>query len=138
MQSKSLHTWLCWIQGVYFALTGLWPLISIETFQMVTGPKTDHLVTGDELDHWLVNTVGALVAANAVVFLAAAWSRRTTIDVAILGISAALALTAIDVIYVVRGTISAIYLMDAAAEIVLIALWAIVLWRGEHRGYNGR
>jgi hypothetical protein len=129
MKSSSLHTWLCWIQGIYFALTGLWPLISIETFQMVTGRKTDHLVTGDESDHWLVNAVGALVTANAVVFLAAAWNRRKTIDVAILGISTPLALTAIDVVYVFRGTISAVYLVDAAAEVALIALWAVVLWR---------
>jgi hypothetical protein len=129
MNANSLHTWTCWIQGIYFALTGLWPLISIETFQMVTGRKTDHLVTGDEADHWLVNTVGALVIANAVVFLAAAWSRRRTIDVAILGISVAMALTVIDLVYVVRGTISPMYLVDAAAEAVLIALWVTVLWR---------
>jgi hypothetical protein len=89
---------MCWIQGVYFAVTGLWPLISIESFQMVTGQKTDHLVTGDEADHWLVNTVGALVTANAVVFLAAAWNRRKTFDVAILGISTGIALAAIDVV----------------------------------------
>ncbi len=92
----------------YFALTGLWPLVSIKTFQTVTGQKTDHLVTGQEADHWLVNTVGALVTANAVVFLAAAWSRRRTVDVAILGVSTATALTAIDAVYVARGTISAL------------------------------
>ena len=53
MKTMSLHTWTCWIQGLYFAMTGLWPLINIETFQMVTGRKTDHLVTGFEADHWL-------------------------------------------------------------------------------------
>jgi hypothetical protein len=114
---------------VYFAVTGIWPLVSIETFQMVTGRKTDHLVTGNEADHWLVNTVGALVAANAVVFLAAAWYRRTTIDTAILGLCTAIALSAIDLVYVARGTISAVYLVDAAAEVVLIILWLIVLFR---------
>src|SRR3954464_9617215 len=120
MKTDSLHTWTCWIQGAYFAVTGIWPLISIETFQMVTGRKTDHLITGSEGDHWLVNTVGALVTANAVVFLAAAWSRRRSLDVAILGIATAVALTAIDIVYVVRGTISAIYLVDASAEVVFI------------------
>ena len=125
----SLHTWVCWFQGVYFAATGLWPLISIETFQLVTGRKTDHLVTGNEADHWLVNTVGALVTANGVVFLAAAWKKRVTIDVVILGISTALALTAIDIVYVARGTIAPVYLIDAAAEFTLIGLWLIVLWK---------
>jgi hypothetical protein len=28
-----------WIQGVYFAVTGIWPLVSIETFQKVSGKK---------------------------------------------------------------------------------------------------
>jgi hypothetical protein len=129
MKAISLHTWTCWIQGMYFALTGLWPLLSIDTFQMVTGRKTDHLVTGDEADHWLVNTVGALVTANAVVFLAAAWYRRSTIDVVILGLSSAIALIAIDTLYVIRGTISTIYLVDAVVELVLVALWIGVLWK---------
>ena len=40
-------------QAVYFLLTGIWPLLSIRTFQMVTGRKTDT---------WLVKTVGVLVA----------------------------------------------------------------------------
>jgi hypothetical protein len=76
-----------------------------------------------------VNTVGALVTAIAIVLLAAAWSRRATLDTAILGIGTAIALTAIDVIYVVRNTISPVYLIDAAAEVVLIAYWATILWR---------
>jgi hypothetical protein len=125
----NLHTVTCGAQGVYFAVTGIWPLVSIDTFQMVTGRKTDHLVTGNETDHWLVNTVGALVAANAVVFLSAAWYRRTTIDVAILGLCTAIALSAIDFVYVSRGTISAVYLVDAAVEVLLIILWLIVLFR---------
>src|SRR4051794_8424917 len=103
MRVTRISSVTCWIQGIYFALTGLWPIVSITTFQMVTGPKTDHLVTGDEADHWLVKTVGVLVAANAVVFIAAAWKRRLTIDVVILGICTAAALAIIDFVYVFRG-----------------------------------
>src|SRR4051812_49609509 len=61
--SLSPFTGLLWVQGLYYLVTGVWPLVSIETFQMVTGPKTDHLVTGRETDHWLVMTVGVLVTA---------------------------------------------------------------------------
>src|SRR4051812_27509418 len=102
--------WVCLIQGVYFAATGLWPLLSIETFQWVTGRKTDHLVTGNEADHWLVNTVGVLVTADAVVLLLAAWRGRISVDVVTLAISAAIGLTLIDAIYVTRHTIDTIYL----------------------------
>ena len=41
-----------WIQGVYFALTGIWPLLDLSSFQWVTGPKQDL---------WLVQTVGAWI-----------------------------------------------------------------------------
>jgi len=27
------------LQGLYFVITGIWPLLSISTFQAVTGPK---------------------------------------------------------------------------------------------------
>src|SRR5438270_11614006 len=51
-QASALMTVLYLVQGVYYLLTGVWPLVSIDTFQMVTGPKTDL---------WLVQTVGALI-----------------------------------------------------------------------------
>src|SRR5687767_3732081 len=41
------------LQGIYFLLTGVWPLVSMRTFEMVTGPK---------VDRWLVKTVGVLIA----------------------------------------------------------------------------
>jgi hypothetical protein len=123
MVRSSFLVWLCWVQGVYCLVTGVWPLVSIETFQMVTGRKTDHLVTGSESDHWLVNTVGVLVTANAVVFLAAALRKQVSIDVAILAIASAAGLTAIDTVYVFRGTISPVYLVDAALEVVLAVCW---------------
>jgi hypothetical protein len=129
VKHNALHTSICWVQGIYFLLTGLWPLVSIETFQMVTGKKTDHLVTGNEADHWLVNTVGALVTAIGIVFVSAAWSRRANFDVALLGISVAIALIAVDVVYVARGAISSVYLVDALLELAFVILWAIVFWK---------
>ncbi|RIK85192.1 MAG: hypothetical protein DCC67_04235, partial [Planctomycetota bacterium] len=97
--------WLCWFQGLYYATTGVWPLVSIRSFQAVTGEKTDHLATGLEADHWLVNTVAVLVLACGIAFLVAALRRRPSLEVATLGIGTAAGLTAIDVIYVMRGTI---------------------------------
>ena len=128
----TLFTSLCLFQGLYYLLTGLWPLISIETFQMVTGPKTDHLVTGREADHWLVMTVGVIIACIGTTLLVAAWRRQETIEMIVLAIACALGLTAIDVIYVVRGVLSPIYLADAAAELVLIAAWIVALLRLSH------
>lgn len=125
----SLFTGLLWVQGLYYLVTGLWPLISIETFQMVTGRKTDHLVTGRESDHWLVMTVAVLIVAVAITLLLSAFRRRQPMEVAVLALTSAIGLTAIDVIYVSRGTIAPIYLADAVLEVILIALWILVLSR---------
>jgi hypothetical protein len=110
----------CTVQGLYYLITGVWPLVSIETFQAVTGPKTDH---------WLVHTVGILVAANALVLLFAAWRGRPSPEVVLLAVGSALGLTAIDVVYVARDVIPPIYLADAAVEVVLVAGWGWVLAR---------
>jgi hypothetical protein len=123
-----LYRIICWVQGFYSLVTGVWPLVSIYTFQLVTGPKTDHLVSGDESDHWLVNTVGVLVTANATVLLMAAWRGRFSIEAATLGICSALGLTCIDIIYYSRGTISAVYLADAGLEVLFIVAWFTCLW----------
>src|SRR5688572_1280353 len=80
---------LCLVQGFYFLVTGVWPLVSIDTFQAVTGPKTDHLVTGREGDHWLVNTVAVLVTADALVLLLATWRGRPSPEVALLALGSA-------------------------------------------------
>jgi hypothetical protein len=128
MQSR-IAIYLCWIQGLYFLLTALWPLVNIESFQLVTGRKTDHLVTGDESDHWLVNTVALLILANAVVLLFAALVGRVATEVALLALTTALALATIDVVYVWRGAIPPVYLVDAAVELIFIALWLAWFWR---------
>jgi hypothetical protein len=121
----SLAVVLLWLQGPYYLLTGIWPLVSIRTFQLVTGPKTDHLPTGREADHWLVVTVGLLVTAIAVTLLMAAWRRAASLEIAVLAIGSAMGLTAIDVIYVTRHVIDPIYLVDAAIEVPLIIGWLV-------------
>src|SRR5947209_12491747 len=115
-----LFTVLLWAQGLYYLVTGVWPLISIRTFQMVTGPKTDHLVTGREADHWLVMTVGVLITAIAIALLVAAWRKRNPLEIAVLALASAAGLAGIDLVYVARGVIAPIYLADAAAEVILI------------------
>jgi hypothetical protein len=122
----ALATRLLWVQGPYYFLTGVWPLVSIRTFQLVTGPKTDNLPTGLEADHWLVMTAGVLITAISLTLLTAAWRRTTQLEIAVLAIGSALGLTAIDVIYVWRGVIAPIYLVDAAVEVPLIFGWAVV------------
>lgn len=97
-------------QSLYYGITGAWPVVHMPSFEMVTGPKTDD---------WLVHMVGLLTVAVAV----AIWPRRAAVPPAVrtLAVWAAASYLAIDVVYTALGVISPIYLLDAAAEVLLIA-----------------
>jgi hypothetical protein len=110
---------LALIQGIFYVATGVWPLIDIVSFQVVTGPKTDL---------WLVKTVGVLVTVIGLVLLSAARSRRVTAERVLLAVGSALGLAGIDLTYALSGRISAVYLADAVVEIGLAVLWAVA-WR---------
>ncbi len=107
-------------QGLYYALTGVWPLISMPTFLAVTGPKTDL---------WLVNTVGILVLISGCAVFFAALRKAVTFEILLLACGSALGLCGIDITYVSVSRIAPVYLADAAAEIVLLALYTASILR---------
>jgi hypothetical protein len=131
-ETSTFRVTLSWLQGLYFLSTGAWPLVSVESFQRVTGPKSDHLIADPptEADHWMLYTISALIIAISLVILTAAARRRITFDICLLGILSAGALTTIDIVDVARGTIAPIYLADAAVEVVLILAWTRALLSG--------
>jgi hypothetical protein len=102
------------VQGVYFLLTGLWPLVSIDTFQAVTGPKHDL---------WLAQTVGVLVLVIGCMLCLAAYRRQTSPEVVLIALGSALALAGVDAFFFSHGRISAPYLLDAAIQLCLVGLW---------------
>jgi hypothetical protein len=110
-----------WVQGVYYLVSGVWPLVSMDTFLAVTGPKTDL---------WLVRTVGALITLIAIVLLIAASRQDRWTEIGVLAVGSASVLFATDVIHVSLGVIPPIYLADAAVELVLISWWVVILTRG--------
>lgn len=110
---------IAWVHGIYYLATGLWPLASMRTFELVSGPKTDH---------WLVRTVGLLVAAIGGTLAFSARRGHIPPEVPLLATSSAASLAAIDVVYALKGRISRVYLLDAVAEGLLIAGWAAA-WR---------
>jgi hypothetical protein len=110
-------------QGGYYALSGVWPLVSMGTFERVTGPK---------VDRWLVQTVGALVLAIGGTLALAGVRRRLTPELALLAASSALGLAVIDGVYVARRRIAPVYLLDLIAEVVILLSWAIG-WAAERR-----
>ena len=118
--SSTLLRWTSFFQGTYYILTGLWSLVSISTFQMVTGPKTDI---------WLVKTVGLLLIVSGLVFLFSAVRRRFLGETILLAIGNAGALALIEVIYVSVGRISLVYLFDAVMEVLIAGIWLMEAWK---------
>src|SRR3954454_552027 len=101
-------------QGIYFAATGVWPLIDMRSFEAVTGPKTDK---------WLVRTVGVLVSVIGATLMTAGARRNVTRETRALAAGAAAGLAAIDIRYASTGRIAPIYYADAALEAGLAGAW---------------
>jgi hypothetical protein len=106
------------VQGSFFLVTGVWPFIHIESFQWVTGRKTDL---------WLVKTVGVLLAVIGAGLLLAAMSNQVTSSLGLIGAGSAAGLIAIELNYVFKGAISRIYLVDSVIELGFLVWWMVCL-----------
>jgi len=121
MAARAMHSSLpilAGAQGIYYVMTGVWPIVHMRSFLAVTGPKNDL---------WLVKTVGAVITCIGLTLGIAGWRGAVSLEILVLGVSSALALTIVDIHYVVRKVNPPIYLLDAGPEILLIAAW-LVLW----------
>jgi hypothetical protein len=101
-------------QGVYYLVTALWPFVSLRTFIIVTGPKTDV---------WLVKTVGALLVVIGIALIVGSNSEQTNANTICLGVLSALVLALIDIYYALRKVIHRIYLGEAVVELSFVFLW---------------
>jgi hypothetical protein len=99
------------VQGLYYLISGIWPLVSIETFEAVTGEKTDD---------WLVQTVGVLAAVIGAALLVGVTRGRPSRETLALSVLCILGFAAVDIVFVLRGTIGPIYLADAAVQAALL------------------
>jgi hypothetical protein len=105
------------IQSVYFFVTGIWPILHINSFLKITGKKTDI---------WLVKTVAALICSIALSFFSGIII-GITLPVIILALTSSVALFIVDVYYVLNKTISKVYLLDAILELIFIIYWMYII-----------
>ena len=103
-------------QGAYFIATGIWPILHRRSFEAVTGPK---------VDRWLVKTFGALVGSIGGALLVGAAESPRSKALRALGMGSAAALALAEVIYVGKGRIARIYLVDALLEVGIIVGWLL-------------
>ena len=110
----SLSRVLAVTQGAVYLGTGVWALVHRDSFERVTGPKTDF---------WLVRTVGALIGIVGGTLLWAGVRRRVSPELKGLAMGSAAVLGSVDVVYTAKGRIPPVYLLDAVAEAALTGGW---------------
>lgn len=98
--------------GGYYLATGLAPFVSRRAFEAVTGPKQDW---------WLVETVGGVVTAVGAGAVVAASRGAPSPEILVAAGGSAVALAAIDIVYVAKRRIAPVYLVDAGVELGLLA-----------------
>jgi hypothetical protein len=102
-------------EGLYYLVLGIWPVIHIESFMWVSGPKTDI---------WLVKTLGVLIAVIGIVLLVACRNKLFPRECAVLGFLSAVSLASIDIFYAFGvNLISDMYLWDAGIELIIAGFW---------------
>ncbi len=100
------------IQGAFFVLKGLWPLVR---------PKRVNRRLGPVREPWLMKTVGGLVFVMGATLLTAHRRGRVTPELRSLGAWSSASLLAADVSLYAGGRRSALYLADAALQALLFA-----------------
>lgn len=108
------------VQGIYYLLVGLWPVVSIDSFQFITGRKTDV---------WVVQTVGLLLCVIGASLCLASFRRQRTAEIMTMALGSATVMAAIHLIYALSKKISYVYLLDSGIELGITFLWFYTWYR---------
>jgi hypothetical protein len=124
---RHLASWVAAGQGVYYLATGVWPLVSMRTFEAVTGRKRDR---------WLVRVVGLLaIAMGSLIVRESADPRPDPAP----GLAGAAAFGTASLWYWARGQINHAYALDGLVEAATFGTWLALLadQRGLGSGFRG-
>ena len=105
-------------QGIYYLVSGAWGVVHVDSFQKVTGRKTDL---------WLVKTVGLLLVAIGGGLILAGAGRGFAPGLVFIAMASAVALLTVELVYVLKRVIGPIYLADAVVEAGFLIWWAAYL-----------
>lgn len=119
-KSRTKLNYLAWIQGVYYSATGIWPIIHIQSFMGITGPKTDL---------WLVRTVGMLVLCIGIGLIIAAIKKQINISIFLIAAGAALGFLVVDLYYFWNDVILPVYLADALLQFMILIFWLMLMFK---------
>ena len=103
-------------QGVFYVVTGLWPIVHLKSFETVTGGKREG---------WLAKSMGALVTVVGAALIVGSLEPRPSRTLRVLGMGSAVALGLADLVFAKQSKQPKVYLADAAAEGAALATWII-------------
>lgn len=116
MSNKFLY--VPFIQGIYFLATLVWPVIDMESFMAVTGPK---------VDIWLVKTVSALLLPYTLICFWTAFGGKINFIVILTMVLVCWGLAFVELYYYFNKVIRWVYGADALLQI-LFSYWWIRTW----------
>ncbi len=106
-------------QAGYYAVGGLWPLLSMPTFETVMGPK---------VEDWLVRTIALiLVLVSGLLFDQALNKRPDDRTLRRVAAGVAFILGTVAIITTLGGWVSWLYLLDGSMHLLFAAAWGL-LW----------
>ena len=105
------------VQGIYYLLTGLWPLLRLNSLPL----------TGSASPNWLPQPVHLLVLCTGVVLLKGSRDQNIKQGVKVLSIAAALALLLIDLYFPFSGTVSKLFIIDGILQFSCLVLWLCII-----------
>jgi hypothetical protein len=108
------------VQGTYTFITAVWPIVHIESFMWISGPKSDI---------WLVKTEGVTLMAISVCLLTGIFAKGDYLPIAALALFTSVGLAYVDFYYALNDTIWDTYMADGIIEIIFAICWLIVLWK---------
>jgi hypothetical protein len=114
-KTRKLLKYLAFVQSFYYTVYGIWPVLHIKSFERLTGPK---------VDRWLVKSIGLLITVIGAGLGLGGWRELISPELKIIAVGSAAGLAGIDIYYAAKNRISKIYLLDAIAEIGLVAGWS--------------
>ncbi len=103
-------------QGLYYLVTGLWPIIHLSSFEVVTGPKASI---------FLLYMISFLTVVIAITLLLS-FNKEKSREIIFLSLASPLAFMINEVLF--RGQIRGIYFLDFAIEVIFIALILFGVW----------
>lgn len=114
---KSINSLLI-TQGVYYFVTGLWPLVFLNGFLVVTGSAADL---------WRVKTVSLLILFIGLALLKGSAQKNNNQVINLLSVVSAFLLLFIDLYSLLNGAVSKIYMIDGFVQFTCIFFWLCIV-----------